>query len=107
MAIESDFRDLMRDTATVYRMSARSAYGEVAYDVTGTELRGHYRQSLRMVRTLTGEEKVSSASFHVYGDQLIDPTDKIVLPDGTTRLILSVERRYDDKGAHHEVIYFE
>ena len=73
------------------------AYGTRTYGSSRT-LRARVEYSPRLVRTLDGNEVTAQATAWVEQEnKVIGPKDKIVLPDGTTPPILTVERKPDSQ----------
>lgn len=61
-------------------------------------------------RDVTGAGPISSIAGSAYlppnTEQAIVPGDRLVLPDGTDREILTVDKFYDQDGLHHQVVTF-
>lgn len=100
--------DLVRSTVALASSVTRDLQVEVLYeafqsaDATDKPTYGSavkklavVEKSQRMVRTTTGEEKVSRASVTFLVPFAINPRDRITLPDGMTAPILEIKGVYD------------
>lgn len=86
-------RDLQVDV-TYEAFDSANATNQPTYDSAVTK-RAVVEKKARMVRTTTGEEKLSQASVTFLVPFALDLRDRITLPDGTTAPILNVKGVYD------------
>lgn len=105
MTYNDDWDELMPSTVIWFPFAAHDAYAEASFAATGTAVRCRVEPTTKLIRTDTGEEKVTSATIYVSGVRGIGPKDKLVLPDGRTPPILRVDKHNDEDGEHHEVVY--
>lgn len=106
MTIEAAFLDLMPSTVTIYAEASRDAYGKATFSGTGTDVRCRVVPESRMTRTGDGREVVSAGRVYCYGVPTVDVDSRLVLPDGTTAIVLAVQVQNDETGAHHTVVTF-
>ena len=107
MTIEAEFLELMVDTVVITTATGvRNLYAREGQSSTSASYRGRYVRRNQMVRDDAGDEVVSRSQLWLFGAPSLTPRDKITLPDGTTPVILAVERYPDDNGAHHEKVFF-
>lgn len=105
MTYDPTFDEFMPLTVSWYPFNARDNYGEASYAATATAVKCRVEPSTKVIRTPTGEEKITSATLYISGVKGISPKDRLVLPDGTTPPILRVDKHYDEDGEHHEVVF--
>lgn len=103
--MDAEFLDMMGALVTRQTVDQRSAYGELTYTPDRT-YRARVSYSNVLTRDMNGEEATSSAQVWLYGIDRLDPTDRLVLPDGSSRLILRVEMPMDETGTVHHVKAF-
>lgn len=106
MSIETDFLSMMPSTVTVYAKTSADAYGKIAFSPTGTAVRCRIQQTGRVVKTENNRDVYEEGQVIFYGTPTITPDSKIVLPDGTSPLILSIRLYNDDTGPHHTTVSF-
>ena len=106
MSFESEFLDCMPQTIVVSTEASINKYGKVTFSTVGTTYAALIQAEQTLVRALDGTEKVAKTSLHINATGTINPTDRIVLPDGTVRPILSIGTLSDDEGIHHTEIFF-
>lgn len=105
MTFTADWDDMMPSTVVWYPFSAKNNYGEPSFAATPVNVKCRVEPQTKLIRTSTGEEKITSAVLYVSGVKGISPKDKLVLPDGTFPPILRVDKHNDEDGEHHEVVY--
>jgi len=110
----SKWAHLMSSTVQVAAVSSRDGYGKPTYSDETVTYRAHINRRPMMVRNTAGEEVRADASIYLASADLIDPAAQVTLSTqdaGSTEdtavhpLILSVERRYDQRGPHHTVLH--
>lgn len=106
MSLDPAFLDLMPSTVTIYPQSSRDAYGKQSFSGTGTDVRCRVVPDVRMTVTETGREVVAAGRVICYGTPTVTTNSRLVLPDGSDAVILSVQVQNDEDGAHHTVITF-
>lgn len=106
MTIEAAFLDLMPSTVTVYAKTATDAYGKFTFSGTGTAVRCRIQPSDNVVTTADNRNVVSRGTIIFYGTPTITTDSKIVLPDNTIPLILTVQVHNDDTGTHHTTVTY-
>lgn len=98
------FLPMLGSTVTVFTHVAANNYGEPTYSTTGVKYRA------RIVTAPTYNRLVGREDINVHSQIWIASTgnitvdDKIVLPDGTFRPILSIRRYPDLLGVHHHKV---
>jgi hypothetical protein len=101
----TDWLDLCPHTITVEPFASVDLYGSYSYGAPAT-YRARVQGKNRMVRTVSGEEVVSTVT--VYLQETVGPKDRITLPAifaPTQPKILDVARVSDESGSHHTVVY--
>lgn len=110
MAFVNDFLDMMSDTLRWRPLAGRDDYGAPDYGSTdGDEFECRLVRENKLVRTVQGDEVVSTAHVWIGGTPMVRPEDQIELSDGTTPEILSVEIFQDEDGGEllsHTKVYF-
>ena len=100
-------RSFLRNRITLASYEGHAdAYGTRTY-ASETTLRARVEYSPKLVRTLDGNEVTARATAWVEQENnIIGTKDKIVLPDGTTPPILTVERKPDDQNRINTKVTF-
>lgn len=106
MTLETAFLDMMPSTVTVYPKSSMDAYGKVSPSATGTAVRCRIQQRNQRYATENNRDTFENGTIIFYGSVDITTDSKIVLPDGSSPVILSVVIHNDDEGAHHTTVTF-
>jgi hypothetical protein len=75
------------------------AYGQHVYG-TSTPMRARIDHETKLVRDAQGEQRVSVTQVYIATTEVMHVLDRITLPDGSTPLLLRVERLADHKGIH-------
>lgn len=94
----NDFLDLMPTTFKVYAFLGRDTYGAATFSTSFNSYRGHKNDRQHFIRAATGEQVVSSGEIWLATADTIAVNDKVVLPDGSTPLILAVNGADDETG---------
>lgn len=79
----------MRHKVQVERYVGTNAAGEVY--ATGTEVKCHFVEKVKMVRNAQGEEVSSSSSYITTPDHLPPENSRVTSPRGTKRKVVAVE----------------
>lgn len=106
MGIESLFADLMPATVTVYPRSAIDQYGKRSWSASGTSYSCRIQADTGVMRDAEGREVVITGRAYLYGAPVLTTDHKIVLPDGSSPVIVSVATVEDEDGPHHTMIRF-
>lgn len=106
MTIESAFLDLMPSTVSWYAVDSTDAYGKRTFSSTAQTQRCRVQKAKNVTRDADGREVVEDGKVYFYGVSAITVNDRLVLPDSTTQVILNVETRNDQTGAHVTVVSF-
>lgn len=106
MGIEAAFLEMMPSTVTVYPKSSTDAYGKLSFSATGVATRCRIQPRTDVVVTEDLREIVAKGTIIFYGTPTITTESKIVLPDGTDPLILSVAVHNDESGLHHTTVTY-
>lgn len=105
MAIDPALQALCPNTVTISPFSSMNSYGLPSYG-TAVSHTCLLVKMPRMVRTVTGQERVSTAQIYLTSAPGTSVKDKVTLPDGTTPVILQVDTfPSDTETAYFEVIY--
>ncbi len=106
MAFEDDFLELMPHSIIVKSYTSMDGYGKPTYSTAGSTYAGRCSYKQKLVRAMDGTQQVSSANVVLNCTGTINPDDKITLPDGTVRPVLSVGAEWDNESQHHVRIFF-
>lgn len=107
MALERDFVDMCGDKrVTITPLSTMSAYAVAEYSTDVQRYPAHIEPGNRLVRTLEGEEVVSTAMVFVMSSSAtLGMKDKLTLPSGATPVLYRVDVMEDEEGQHHLEVY--
>jgi hypothetical protein len=107
------WRHLMSSRVLIAARSTEDRYGapsfgaDVAYDA-------HLARRRKIVRNEMGQEVVSNQAVYLNGAPDVAPTCRVTLstadvgstaPTALTPPVMAVERRFDQSGPHHTVLY--
>lgn len=106
MTIETAFSSMMPSTVTLNAVSSTDAYGKRTFSGTSTSVQCRIQKSKRLIMTEDGEQIPEDGRVYCYGVVTAAIEDKLTLPDGSVRPILSVETRNDETGPYVTVISF-
>ena len=106
MTIEAEYLGVMPSTVTVYPVASTDAYGKMTFNATGVATRCRIQETGRVVTTPDNRNVFEVGTIIFYGTPSITTESKIVLPDGSSPLILSVRVYNDEFGAHHTTVSF-
>jgi hypothetical protein len=106
MTIEADYLGVMPSTVTVYPVASTDAYGKLTFGATGVSTRCRVQETGKVVKNADSNDVYEVGTIIFYGNPSITTESKIVLPDGTSPLILSVRVYNDEFGAHHTTVSF-
>lgn len=114
MAFESDFLDLMTSKVTVTPSSSRDVYGKTTFGTGVAGVPVHVEYSRSIVKQ-PGKEDVTSTArvwappsgtiVGVVTVPVFGMNDKVTLPNGQVRVVLSVDVPVDEDGVeHHQAV---
>lgn len=106
MTIEASFLDLMPSSVTIYPQTARNEYGVQTWSGSGTSVRCRIMLTGSVSHDQNGRQVIEDGRIIFYGTPTVDLNSKIVLPDGSTPVILTVNVHNDELGANHTTVSF-
>ena len=92
------FESFFNQTLTVNAYTGFDEYGNVVWSTTPSTYAAFIIQTVKAIRDKTGVERVSNSQAYLDGSIVIHIEDKITLDDGSTPLILAVQRFPDFNG---------
>lgn len=103
--MEPALADLLNQTVTIAASSSTNKYGEITHG-SGSSVAARVEPRIEQVRTAEGTVVPSRAYIWMDGNVTVSTTSLITLPDGTTPVILAVEKHTDETGAvdHTKVV---
>ena len=108
------FAHLMSSQVQVEYPTGRDDYGKLTFNPTPVMLQCHISRGVRLVPTTPGNEIVDAVEIHLNSVVAVPPLSRITLSTGDVGStesfdrqprLLAVERRFDEKGPHHTVLY--
>lgn len=105
MALERQLYDFMPHVVTIFPYSARNNYGEDTHSGVSRSARA-YVEPTKVRDTMNDTQEVHQPKRIYVADTSITLQDKIVLPDGTSPKITTVERHVEVLGLEHTVVTF-
>lgn len=102
--MDAELRALLGETVTVYPWASDSAYGSPTYSTSGTAYPARVERKSKLVTAKDGRQVVAGSVIYLGPSSTgglpgLTARDKLVLADGTSPEILSVERQPDETGA--------
>lgn len=107
MGMEEEFMDWLTDTVVIRPFASQDAYGQPVFG-DPVYYKARAVGKVRLVTSLTGEEKVSTTEVVLLNSTGIDPRSEITLPEGflpRVPQILAVQRAKDDLGRVTETLF--
>lgn len=105
MAIESEYRELFSEQVTLLPKVSVDKYGRRAHAASAVPVPAHLVAETRLIRDADGREVVETGRVYLYGSFTDVDTDYLmVLPDGSSPVIIGVDTPHDNIGAHHTVV---
>jgi hypothetical protein len=105
MAIETEYRELFSEQVTLLPKVSMDKYGRRTHAASGVPVAAHLVAETRLFLRPDGREVVETGRVYLYGSfPDIDTDYLIVLPDGSSPVIIGVDTPHDEIGAHHTVV---
>ena len=104
MAIETDFLELMGDTVTIYSTASVDKYGKRTTSGTGTKYNCRVQAQSETLRDTEGRTIDVVANVYVYGMATVANGDRVLLPDGSTPVVVMVNNNNDQVGNYYTSI---
>jgi hypothetical protein len=104
MAIESDYRELFSEVITLFPPTAMDKYGKRTFSASGVSACAHLVSDISLSRDQDGREVTEVGKVYLYGVFTVTTDYRIVLPDGSSPVIIGVDTPHDPAGAHHTVV---
>jgi hypothetical protein len=105
MAIESQYRELFSESVTLYPKASIDKYGRRTHSASAVTVPAHLVAETTLTHTPDGREVVETGKVYLYGSYAnVDSDYLIVLPDGSSPIIIGVDTPHDNIGAHHTVV---
>ena len=106
MAIEPEYRELFSESVTLYPKARMDKYGRRSHAASASiQVPAHIVGETKLVRTTDGREVVQTGNVYLYGYfPNIDTDYLIVLPDGSSPVVIMVDTPFDEVGGHHTVV---
>lgn len=104
--LREDLLDLMPDTITVEPWVSRDVHNQDTYGTTPVTYSVYIQGKTRAVRSVKGEEVVSTVAIH--GTSGLSTDDRVTLPARFVPRqppIINIDRFVDQDGARVEVVY--
>jgi hypothetical protein len=108
MSIESNFKELFSENVTLIPPSSVDKYGRRLVNLSGSvSASAHLKKELRNIREPDGRIVVETGRVYLYGTYTQVTDDwTLLLANGASPVILTVDTPHDQNGAHHTVIAF-
>lgn len=103
MAIESAYEDLFSDTAVIFTSASINAFGKHTFS-SSVSVPAHLVSESKLTVTSDGREVVQTGRVYLYGQIAVTNDSKIVLSDGSSPIIIGVDKPFDNVGWHHTVV---
>jgi len=105
MGIESSFRELFSESITLFPPASTDKYGRRTHSGAGSVVvPAHLVSEVVLTRSPDGRDVVETGKVYLYGPQTVTTDYLILLPDGSSPVILGVDTPHDQNGAHHTVV---
>lgn len=105
MTLDPDFAEMCRDEIQVTTGTTLDGYSHETGGVTETYT-GRWVKKHKRVIDSSGNEVLSGSQFSILGAPDLPMDATVVLPDGTSPILLAIERYPDEDGAHHTKLMF-
>ena len=107
MSLNPELLDLMPHTVTVAPWTGQDKNTVPTYGAV-VSYQARITGRVRMVRTTSGQDAVSTRTIYLGSAPALSPKDKLTLPAGEVPVsppILAIARVADEDGPHHTVVY--
>jgi len=105
MGIEVAFRELFSESITLFPPVSTDKYGRRTNSASGSVVvPAHLVSEVVLTRSPDGRDVVETGKVYLYGPQTVTTDYLIILPDGSSPVILGVDTPHDQNGAHHTVV---
>lgn len=101
--IEAAYRELFSETVTIFSASAVDAYGKYSYSGS-ISVPAHLVGETKLTVSSDGREVVETGKVYLYGEVNVSTDSKIVFSDGSSPVIIGVDKPYDNVDWHHTVV---
>lgn len=106
MAIEQQYRELFSESVTLLPPMSTDKYGRRTHTASAASIAAHVVGEVRLTRDPDGREVTEMGRVYLYGNHTVTNDYLLVLPDGSSPVIIGVDTPYDNVGAHHTVVRF-
>ena len=100
---------LFSQTVTVYRSTGQNSRGDRAYRTVGETYKCRQENAQHLVKDRLGQDIITSKRTFVAatstGSPNINVDDRVVMPDGSTPKLITVDTLSDAVGTNHQVLY--
>jgi len=105
VGIESAYRELFSEQVTLLPPVSVDKYGRRTHAGSAQPIPAHLVAETKLTKSPDGREVVETGRVYLYGSfPNIDTDYLIVLPDGSSPVIIGVDTPHDQIGAHHTVV---
>jgi hypothetical protein len=103
--VDSALVALLNQSVTIATATMTNVYGEETFGAAAT-VAARVEPRIENVTTQDGEVEPSRAFVYMNGNVNVTTTSKVTLPDGSTPIILAVEKHTDEAGTvdHTKVV---
>ena len=107
MGIESEYRELFSEQVTLLPKVSVDKYGRRTHVASATPIPAHIVAETKLTRSADGRDIVETGRAYLFGAfPDIDSDYLIILPDGSSPVIIGSDVPHDNRGGHHTVIRF-
>jgi len=107
VAIEPDYAEMFSEVVSLIPPTSVNGYGERSYTASAAaSVAAHLMAENTVIRQPDGREVVQTGKAYLYGTPTVDTTYQLLLADGDTPTILSVDVVHAEDGPHHTVLGF-
>jgi len=95
--MRADFADWLNQEVKLEHSLSVNEYGEHSYDLQ-VMVMGRIEHKRRAILTKDNETLISLVTIYVPSEPVVNADDRLTLPDGTTPVILAVDKQPDEYG---------
>lgn len=103
MSIETEYLELFSERVAIFPAASMDVYGKFTYSAS-VSASAHLVSESKLVVKPDGREVMQTGKAILYGQVAVNTQSKIVLADGTSPVIVSVDTPHDENGWHHTVV---